>query len=108
MHRNFKMVGYVVYGRGAFNQLDEILFSKRINGRPFIFLVDHFFKDKPLVGRVPVRNNDKIIFADVTYEPKTDYVDRLAAELKEEFRSVSGIIGIGGGSTLDLAKVVSL
>ena len=23
--RNFKMVGYVVYGRGSFNQLDEIL-----------------------------------------------------------------------------------
>ena len=23
--RNFKMIGYVIFGRGAFNQLDEIL-----------------------------------------------------------------------------------
>jgi 3-deoxy-alpha-D-manno-octulosonate 8-oxidase len=105
--RNFKMVGYVVYGRGSFNQLDEILQPRRING-PVIFLVDHFFKDKDLVNRVPLRGKDKIIFADVTYEPKTTYVDSLAQQLKEEFGTVSGIVGIGGGSTMDLAKAVSL
>ncbi len=27
--RNFKMVGYVVYGRGSFNQLDEIIAPHR-------------------------------------------------------------------------------
>jgi len=32
----------------------------------------------------------------------------LAAELKAEFGEVSGIIGIGGGSAMDLAKAVSL
>ena len=106
--RNFKMVSYVVYGRGAFNQLDQILEPNRKKGLPMIFLVDHFFKNKDLVSRVPVKGNDKIIFADVTYEPKTTYVDNIASELKQEFGSVSGIIGIGGGSTLDLAKAVSL
>jgi 3-deoxy-alpha-D-manno-octulosonate 8-oxidase len=73
-----------------------------------IFLLDHFFKDKDLVNRIPLKGNDKLIFADVTYEPKTTYVDKIASELKEEFGSVSGVIGIGGGSTLDLAKAVSL
>ena len=102
------MVDYVVYGRGAFNQLDEILQPHRKDGLPMIFLVDHFFKDKELVERIPVKGNDKIIFADVTTEPKTTYVDSIAAELKNEFGSVSGIIGIGGGSTMDLAKAVSL
>jgi 3-deoxy-alpha-D-manno-octulosonate 8-oxidase len=106
--RNFKMVGYVIYGRGSFNQLGEILEPRRKNAFPMIFLVDHFFKDKELVSRVPAQGNDKIIFADVTYEPKTTYVDSIAAELKEEFGNVSGIIGIGGGSTMDLAKAVSL
>ena len=106
--RNFKMVDYVVYGRGAFNQLDEILQPHRKDGLPMIFLVDHFFKDKELVKRIPVKGNDKIIFADVTTEPKTTYVDSIAAELKNEFGSVSGVIGIGGGSTMDLAKAVSL
>jgi 3-deoxy-alpha-D-manno-octulosonate 8-oxidase len=106
--RNFKMVGYVVYGRGSFNQLDEILAPHRLEGKPMVFLIDHFFRGRPLSDRVPVRGNDKIIFADVTYEPKTTYVDTLAQQLKEEFGSVSGVIGIGGGSAMDLAKAVSL
>src|SRR6186997_300439 len=106
--RNFKLVGYVVYGRGCFDQLDEIVAPHRKENLPMIFLVDHFFNGKPLIDRIPVRSNDKIIYADVTYEPKTTYVDALAQQLKEEFGTVSGIVGIGGGSTMDLAKAVSL
>ena len=106
--RNFKLVGYVVYGRGSFNQLDEILAPHRKDGQPMVFLVDHFFEGKELVDRVPLRDNDLILFADVTTEPKTIYVDELATRLKQEFGSISGVIGIGGGSTLDLAKAVSL
>ena len=106
--RNFKMVSYVVYGRGSFNQLDEILQVQRKDGKPMIFLLDHFFEDKPLAYRIPLRGKDKVIYADVTYEPKTSYVDKLASQLKEEFGTISGVIGIGGGSAMDLAKAVSL
>jgi 3-deoxy-alpha-D-manno-octulosonate 8-oxidase len=106
--RNFKMVGYVVYGRGSFNQLDEIIATHRIEAKPMIFLVDHFFEDKPFLGRIPIRGNDQVFSADVTHEPKTTYVDELADHLKGKFGTVSGIIGIGGGSTMDLAKAVSL
>ena len=106
--RNFKMVSYVVYGRGSFNQLDEILSPQRKAGVPMIFLVDHFFEGKALPNRIPIRGNDKIIFVDVTQEPKTTQVDSLAQSLINEFGTVSGIIGIGGGSTMDLAKAVSL
>lgn len=106
--RNFRMVSYVVYGRGSFNQLDEILAPNRKAEAPMIFLVDHFFENKPLVNRIPVRGKDKILFADVTYEPKTTYVDALAQQLKAEFGTISGIVGIGGGSVMDLAKAVSL
>lgn len=102
------MVGYVIYGRGSFDQLDEILAPRRKSHAPMIFLVDHFFQNKPLVQRIPIREKDEIIFADVTYEPKTTYVDKLAQQLKEKFGTISGIIGIGGGSTMDLAKAVSL
>jgi len=102
------MVDYVVFGRGSFNQLDEILVPRRKGDAPMIFLVDHFFEGKPLAGRVPLRGKDKIVFVDVTYEPKTTQVDKLAKQLKDEFGTVSGIIGIGGGSTMDLAKAVSL
>jgi len=108
LFRNFKMVDYVVYGRGAFNQLDEIIAPHRKPGAPMIFLLDHFFEGKPLQGRVPLQGNDKVICVDVTYEPKTTQVDALATQLKEEFGTISGVIGIGGGSTMDLAKAVSL
>lgn len=107
-HRNFKMIGYVVFGRGSFNQLDDIIMPHRKPGAPMIFLVDHYFEGKALPGRIPLRGDDKIIFVDVTYEPKTTYVDKLASELKSTFGTVSGIIGIGGGSAMDLAKAVSL
>jgi 3-deoxy-alpha-D-manno-octulosonate 8-oxidase len=106
--RNFKMVGYVVYGRGSFNQLDEILKPHRKANAPMVFLLDHYFEGKPLQQRIPLQDNDKLIFVDVTYEPKTTYVDKLASDLKEEFGTISGVIGIGGGSAMDLAKAVSL
>lgn len=106
--RNFKMVSYVVFGRGSFNQLDEILTPHRKGDAPMVFLVDHFFEGKALLNRIPVRGKDKIILADVTYEPKTTQVDELARSLREEFGTISGVIGIGGGSTMDLAKAVSL
>jgi len=102
------MVSYVVYGRGSFNQLDEILAPHRVGDAPMIFLVDHFFDGKPLASRVPLRGKDKIVFVDVTYEPKTTQVDKLAQDLKNEFGTISGVIGIGGGSAMDLAKAVSL
>jgi len=107
--RNFKLVGYVIFGRGAFGQLDEILAPQRRGEAPMIFFVDHFFQDKPaFTARIPLRGKDKIVFIDVTHEPKTSYVDQLRDELKAEFGQVSGIIGIGGGSTMDMAKAVSL
>ena len=106
--KNLKLVDYVVYGRGAFNQLDEILAPRRKENFPMIFFLDHYFIGKPLASRIPLRGKDKIVYVDVTQEPKTKQVDALAAELKAEFGEVSGIIGIGGGSAMDLAKAVSL
>lgn len=107
--RNFKMVDYVVYGRGSFQQLDEILTPKRTVGKPFIFIIDHHFEyNTSFLSQIPLRDKDEIIIADVTYEPKTSYVDEISDFIKEKFGEVSGIIGIGGGSTMDLAKAVAI
>ena len=105
--RNFKMVDYVVFGRGSFNQLDEILRPRRKEGMPMVFLLDPYFEGKPLASRIPLQGNDKLIIADVSTEPKTSYVDELANGLRKEFGTVSGIIGIGGGSEVSRTCVLT-
>jgi 3-deoxy-alpha-D-manno-octulosonate 8-oxidase len=109
MHKNFKQVSRVVFGHGCFDQLDDILKEKRTNSKKMVFLVDHVFKGRELEKRVPVHENDELIFIDVTYEPKTSYVDKIRDEIKNSSELLpDGIIGIGGGSTMDMAKAVSL
>lgn len=107
--RNFKMVDYVVYGRGSFGQMDEILAPQRKGDAPMIFFLDQFFEqDTALHARIPLRGKDKVVMIDVSQEPKTSYVDSLRDELQAAYGNVSGIIGIGGGSVMDMAKAVAL
>ena len=113
MFRNFKLVSRMVFGRGCFNQLDDILGEKRSTAGGFmVFLLDDVFADHPLRQRVPVHAQDRLILVNVDDEPKTTYVDKLTAEVKDYAAAAgstpTGVIGIGGGSTLDLAKAVSL
>lgn len=106
--KNFPMVTRVVYGRGCSQQIEEIVEPIRKNGHPIIYFADHCFRGKPLEQNIPVKKNDKIIFINTDSEPTTDYVDCLRNELKNEFGEISGIIGFGGGSVLDITKAVAL
>lgn len=105
------MVPRVIFGRGSFNQLNDVLSPNRISVHaPFIFIVDDVFKGNPsITSRIPLSYDDKIIYASSKEEPKTSQVDELVESIiltsKER---PSGIIGIGGGSMLDLAKAVSI
>jgi len=110
MFRNFKMISYVVFGRGCFNQLDDILAERRKSDNSFmVFLVDDVFMESTLVKRMPVKERDMLVWVNVDDEPKTKYVDALTQEIKGFSRQLpDGVIGIGGGSTMDIAKAVSL
>ncbi|TDI69220.1 MAG: 3-deoxy-manno-octulosonate cytidylyltransferase [Bacteroidetes bacterium] len=109
-YRNFPMVPKVVYGRGSFDQLSSILAPQRKDKAPFIYLVDDVFKDNAdIIDRMNLRFNDKLIFVSAEEEPKTEQVDTIVKNIKGEFTySPSGIIGVGGGSVLDLSKAVSI
>ncbi len=109
-YKNFPMVPRVVFGRGSFDQLGDILLPKRKNSEaPVIYLIDSVFKGSALVTRVPLLFNDKVIFVSADEEPKTTQVDALVHLIREEFTELpSGIVGIGGGTLLDLAKAVAI
>ncbi|WP_340198870.1 iron-containing alcohol dehydrogenase family protein [Ascidiimonas sp. W6] len=105
------MVPRVMFGNGCFDQLHEILLPKRKNSdSAFIFLVDDIFERKiDVISRIPVLFNDRIIFISADEEPKTAQVDILVDHIKNNVSpSPDGIIGIGGGTVMDLAKAVSL
>jgi len=114
MFRNFRMVSQVVFGRGCFNQLNDILSEKRPNpDSAMVFLVDDVFEGSPLAEKIPLQDHDKLLWVNVDDEPKTTYVDELTLKIKNQTPAgpdglPAGIIGIGGGSTMDLSKAVSL
>jgi len=109
-YRNFPMVPKVVFGKGCFDQLTSIITPKRKNKAPFIFIVDDVFtENKEFIDRINLRFNDKLLFVSTKEEPKTSQIDEIVKEIRGEFNyKPSGIIGIGGGSVLDIAKAVSI
>ena len=110
MYRNFKIVPNIIFGRGSFNQLGDILQQKRPEAASsMVFVMDDVFRDKPLASRLPLEKNDLLLWVNVDDEPKTSYIDHLVAEIKAGHpRTPDGIIGLGGGATMDIAKAISL
>ncbi|WP_040254578.1 iron-containing alcohol dehydrogenase family protein [Psychroserpens mesophilus] len=110
-YKNYPMVSRVVFGRGSFNQLGDIISPKRKNIKaPFIFLVDDVFKGNSwLTSRIPLAYNDQLLYISADEEPKTSQVDELVEQIILNHKDrPSGIIGIGGGTILDLAKAVAI
>ncbi|MCT8340181.1 iron-containing alcohol dehydrogenase family protein [Flavobacteriaceae bacterium TK19130] len=104
------MVPKVVFGAGSFDQLGTILAEKRKQEKPFVFLVDDVFENNAeFTTRIPSHESDLLIFVSSEEEPKTKQVDALVSQIKGTFeKGVSGVIGVGGGTILDLAKATSI
>lgn len=59
--------------------------------------------------RIPAEANDIVKLIDVDpHEPTTEQIDALRDEILQSKGLPAGIIGIGGGSIMDIAKAVSL
>ncbi|MCE3258807.1 MAG: iron-containing alcohol dehydrogenase [Bacteroidetes bacterium] len=109
-HKNFKNIDKVTYGRGSFSQLASTVEPIRSeNKNYFVYVVDHYFKGKPLSNKLQNKPEDLIYYIDVDpHEPTTEQIDSLRDEILSKKGLPSGVIGIGGGSIMDIAKALSL
>ncbi len=109
MYRNFRVVPNIIFGRGSFNQLADVIAPHRSQGSYFVFVLDDVFVGKSLEGRIPLVKDDLLLPVNVDDEPKTSYIDALVEQIRTSREGKpDGIVGIGGGSTMDIAKAVSL
>ncbi len=98
-----------MFGRGSFNQLDAILAEKRSDDGFMLFVLDEAHKGKELEKRLPMRKGDMLLVIRTDYEPKTEYIDQYVDQIKAWSNVLpDGVIGLGGGITMDSAKAISL
>ncbi|MBK9765017.1 MAG: iron-containing alcohol dehydrogenase [Flavobacteriales bacterium] len=108
LFRNFKSVTKTCYGRGSFDKLGEILEPQRGNGF-MVFVVDDYFADKvDFKKRIPNKEGDEVFFISTLKEPYTEQIDALRDDILARRGMPAGIVGIGGGTLMDIAKATSL
>lgn len=110
MFKNLKTVSNIIFGKGCFYQLDKIIDHQRQYVDSWVaFIVDDVFIAKDLEHRIPLHEEDMMLWVNVDDEPKTSYVDQLTLQIHNFAKTLPcAVIGIGGGSTMDIAKAVSL
>lgn len=108
--KNAKNVLRYTYGAGSLESLSSILNDRRKTHDSYaIYFVDKYFSDQQnLIKVCPISPDDFLCFVDATSEPTTDSVNKLTNELvRNERDNPCAVIGIGGGTTMDVAKAVS-
>jgi len=106
---NSKNVPYYLFGKGSIKDLSIFLNARRLTPTDYvIFFVDSYFINSQLVDSLPKEQQDMLYFVSTENEPTTDDIDTLYKDiLKKKNLIPCGVVGIGGGCTLDTAKAIS-
>lgn len=101
---------HIQVGKGSINRLHEFVLER--GGSRVFVLMDSFLASSPInldekvKGLLKEANIESIVFSSYSGEPTTEHVNA-ALEIMRDFKA-DCVVGIGGGSALDLAKAVSL
>ena len=108
--KNSTLVKKYILGDNSLSHLEEFLSEHRIDQDSFVvFCIDHFFESHKLIENLPISSNDLTLFIDTTDEPRAEYIDGLVDLIKQNNALLPKVIvGIGGGSTLDISKAISI
>jgi len=105
---NSKNILNYMFGKGAIENLGEILDKKKSQNNYVIYYIDEYFQDNELINKLPIKNNDEIFYVETKDEPKTQYINRYRDILIEKNKNKpKAIVAIGGGITLDTGKAVA-
>lgn len=108
--REFLAPQYVINGDGAVKQTGDALRKAGVEPGPTLVVCDRFLFDAgaiaPLLDGLGQAGFRAEVFADVTREPTLDDAKDVAACARRS--KLSAVVGVGGGSSMDLAKVAAL
>jgi len=103
--KNCKIVQNYIIGENSIKKLNELIGNK--SKKDTIILIDDYFENNYSILENYISNNCKIIFVSTKTEPKSEYIDIIVKKIKNSFKP-DLIVGIGGGTTLDIAKATSI
>jgi 3-deoxy-alpha-D-manno-octulosonate 8-oxidase len=107
-----RFIPSVVFGENSFNDMGEFIDKCYPNKKHYsVYIIDSVHQETGLFERLSPASHDLVLeYNASTHEPKTSDVDMICKEIGsqkgDELPRV--VVGIGGGSTMDVAKAVSI
>ena len=107
-----RFIPYVLFGEKRFDDLNEFIDGFHPNQKQYVvYIIDSVHQETGLRERLRPASQDLVMeFNASLHEPKTSDVDAICEEIVtrkgDELPRV--VVGIGGGSTMDVGKAVSV